>query len=573
LPENTTALTAASPVPGRAARRGRGPWWRHAVVYQLYVRSFADANGDGIGDLDGIAARLDHIAELGVDGLWLNPCYPSPNRDGGYDVADYTVVDERYGGMRAFEALRDAAHARGLKLLMDLVPNHCSSQHPWFRAAVAAGPGSRERARFIFRDGRGPDGSQPPNNWRSTFGGPAWTRLTGPGGEPEQWYLHSFDSAQPDFDWSNPEVAAMFDDVLRTWFDRGVDGFRIDVAYAMVKHPDLPDLADPAGENPYTWNQPGVHEIFRRWRALADGYRGADGAQGRELTLVGEVWLPPAEAADYIRPGELNQVFNFDLLQQPFEARAFRTSITDCLDALKHAEGVPAWTLNSHDVHRAVTRYGLTDPESPTTADINALRTRARGAVDVALGVARAKAALLLLLALPGSVYLYQGEELGLPEVQDLPDDARQDPIWERSGHTEHGRDGSRVPLPWQADAPAFGFTFGAAHGAPEPWLPQPAWFADYSVDRQNADPGSILAFYRGALRERRNLDPDAELSWLQIDRDDAFAFRRGQYVCAMVFDGPPLDAPPEWGQPVLSSGTMGAPGTATWYYSSAGSV
>ncbi|HEV2345998.1 MAG TPA: glycoside hydrolase family 13 protein [Actinocrinis sp.] len=549
-----------------SASSERPTWWRHGVVYQLYVRSYTDANGDGIGDLGGVAARLDHIATLGVDGVWLNPCYPSPNRDGGYDVADYTVIDERYGGMPAFEALRDAAHARGLKLLMDLVPNHCSTEHDWFRRAVAAGPGADERGRFIFRDGRGAGGSQPPNNWRSTFGGPAWTRLTGPDGEPEQWYLHSFDAGQPDFDWSNPEVADMFDDVLRTWFDRGVDGFRIDVAYAMVKHPDLPDLDDPAGENPYSWNQPGVHDIFRRWRALADAYE-------RELALVGEVWLPPAEAADYIRPGELHQVFNFDLLQQEFDARAFRASITDCLDALKHVEGVPAWTLNSHDVHRAVTRYGLTDPEPPATADLNALRTRARGVVDVQLGTERAKAALLLMLALPGTAYLYQGEELGLPEVQDLPDEARRDPIWERSGHTEHGRDGSRVPLPWRADAPDFGFSLGPDHPehaqhteAEPPWLPQPAWFADYSADRQESDPRSVLAFYRRALRERRNLDPDAPLAWLEIQRDDAIAFRRGDYVCVTVFDGPPIDALPQWGPAVISSGTAGDTRTTTWY-------
>ncbi|HEY5832763.1 glycoside hydrolase family 13 protein [Streptomyces sp.] len=535
---------------------GPRPWWRDSVIYQLYVRSFADANGDGIGDLDGIAERLDHIASLGVDGLWLNPCYPSPNRDGGYDVADYTVVDERYGGMAAFEKLRDGAHARGLKLLMDLVPNHCSADHAWFRRAVAAPPGSPERGLFIFRDGRGPDGSQPPNNWRSTFGGPAWTRLTGPDGEPEQWYLHSFDSSQPDFDWTDPRVGAMFDDVLRLWFDRGVDGFRIDVAYAMVKHPGLPDLDDPDGENPYTWNQPGVHEIFRRWRAIADAY------EGRELTLLGEVWLPPSEAAAYIRAGELHQVFNFDLLQQPFDAKAFHASVTQCLEALKEVEGVPAWTLNSHDVHRAVSRYGLVHAEPPTTADANALRTRARGVVDVGLGVARAKAAALLLLALPGSVYLYQGEELGLPEVLDLPDDARQDPIWERSGRTEHGRDGSRVPLPWRADEPGFGF--GDPGGSAATWLPQPAWFADFAVDREEADPGSVLAFYRSAVRERASLDPESAFEWLELGRDDALAFRRGRHVCVTVFSGPPVEARPEWGHPVITSAPT-APAT-TWY-------
>ncbi len=536
--------------------RGPRSWWRDSVIYQLYVRSFADHDGDGVGDLDGIAERLDHIASLGVDGLWLNPCYPSPNRDGGYDVADYTVVDERYGGTAAFERLRDAAHARGLKLLMDLVPNHCSADHPWFRRAVAAGPGSPERGVFHFRDGRGPDGSQPPNNWRSTFGGPAWTRLTGPDGVPEQWYLHSFDSSQPDFDWSDPRVGAMFDDVLRLWFDRGVDGFRIDVAYAMVKHPDLPDLDDPDGENPYSWNQPGVHEIFRRWRGIADSY-------DRDLTLLGEVWLPPAEAAAYIRPGELHQVFTFDLLQQGFDAQEFHASITQSLESLKEVEGQPAWTLNSHDVHRSVTRYGLVRADPATTSDLNAIRTRARGDVDVALGTARAKAAVQLMLALPGTHYLYQGEELGLPEVQDLPDDARQDPIWERSGRVEHGRDGSRVPLPWRAGAEHFGFSSPAA-GAAAPWLPQPDWFAGFAVDRQEDDPDSVLAFYRRVLRTRRELDPSAPFEWIELGREDALAFRRGDHVCVTVFGGEPVEPRPAWGAAVISSGT-GVPLT-TWY-------
>ena len=488
--------------------------------------------------------------------MWLNPCYPSPNRDGGYDVADYLTIDERYGGLAAFERLRDGAHARGLKLLMDLVPNHCSADHEWFQAAVAAGPGSSERNRFIFRDGRGPDGSQPPNNWRSTFGGSAWTRLASPDGAPEQWYLHSFDTSQPDFNWDSPEVVEMFDQVLRTWFDRGIDGFRIDVAYAMIKHPDLPDLEDESGDNPYCWNQPGVHDVFRRWRRITDSYQ-------RELTLLGEVWLPPSDAADYIRAGELNQDFYFDLLQQPFQAPAFRMSITESLDGCKHVAGVPTWTLNSHDVHRAVTRYGLVDPEPPTTLDPNALRTRARGRVDVELGLARAKAALLLLLALPGSVYLYQGEELGLPEVQDLPDEARQDPIWQRSGRTEHGRDGSRVPLPWTSDGPQFGFS------AVTPWLPQPDWFGGFAVSAQESDPQSTLACYRRALAARKDLDAAAPLELIELHRDDAIAFRRGNTVCLTVFDGAPLTPPDEWGRVVASSGPVHVqvgPATSVWF-------
>jgi alpha-glucosidase len=522
--------------PRRAARGDRDvEWWRSSVIYQLYVRSFADSDGDGLGDLDGVTARLDHLTSLGVDGLWLNPIYPSPNRDGGYDVADYFSVDERFGGSAAFERLLAAAHERGLKVVMDLVPNHCSDEHAWFQAAIAARPGSAERARFIFADGRGADGSRPPNNWRSTFGGPARTRV--PDG---QWYLHSFDSSQPDFDWTNLDVAEMFDRVLTTWFDRGIDGFRIDVAYAMIKAEGLPDVAVPDGENPYMWNQPGVHEILKRWRAIADNCE-------RDLTLVGEVWLAPADAAEYVRAGELTQVFFFDLLQQPFEAGAFRLTVAETLASLKRAEGAPTWTLNSHDVHRSVTRYGLVEPEPLATADVNALRTRARGRIDPRLGRDRATAALLFMLALPGSVYLYQGEELGLPEVQDVPDEARQDPIWDRSHHTEYGRDGCRVPLPWSATAPYFGFSTG------RPWLPQPEWFADYALDRQHGG-DSVLTLYRRALHIRRSLDPRARLDWLETGRDDVLAFRRGSVVNITVFDGPPFEVPTDWGLAVLTT-------------------
>lgn len=528
-------------------------WWRDSVIYQLYVRSYADSDGDGLGDLDGITARLDHLVELGVDGLWLNPCYPSPNRDGGYDVADYVDIDARYGGLPAFQRLLAESHKRGLKLLMDLVPNHCSAEHPWFREALAAERGSPERARFLFAAGRGKDGEEPPNNWLSTFGGPAWTRV--PDGD---WYLHSFDSSQPDFNWENPEVADFFDDVLLTWFDRGIDGFRIDVAYAMVKHPGLPDVDDPSGDNPYLWNQPGVHEIFKRWRRIADSYE-------RELTLLGEVWLRPADAADYIRAGELKQVFFFDLLQQPFEPDAFRRSIEETLAGLESADGAAAWTLNSHDVHRAVTRYGLVEAEPTTSADVNALRTRARGRVDLTLGTRRACAATLMTLALPGSVYLYQGEELGLPEVQDLPPGSRQDPIWERSGHTEFGRDGCRVPLPWTASEPGFGFSAAPA------WLPQPPWFADFSAEHQAEDTQSVLIFYRRALRARRRIDQDAPLEWVTTGREDVLAFRRGALTSVTVFDGDPVKAPMEWGEVLLSSDHVTtrsvARGRSTWFW------
>ena len=513
------------------------PWWRSAVVYQLYLKSFLDTDGDGLGDLDGVIAKLDHIVSLGVDGIWFNPCYPSPQRDGGYDVADYLTIDAAYGGLPVFERLLEAAHGRGLKVLLDLVPNHCSDQHEWFQQALAAKPRSRERRRFIFADGRGPDGAEPPNDWKSMFGGPAWERV--PDG---QWYLHLFDVTQPDFNWDNPEVPAMFDDVLATWFERGVDGFRIDVAHGMVKAAGLPDVGD-AEVNRHAWNQPGVHDIFRRWRLIADSY-------DRDLTLVGEAWVSPAHSAEYIRPDELHQVFYFDLTLQPFEAAAFRHSVEAAFRSISPAHGAPTWTLNNHDVHRAVSRYGLVDPQPTTSADPHAQRVRRRGGVDVELGTRRATAAVLFMLALPGSVYLYQGEELGLPEVQDLPDDARQDPMWVRSGHADFGRDGCRVPLPW-TDGPAFGFTAGT------PWLPQPAWFGDYAAARQEADPGSVLNRYRAALDARRDLDQAAGLTWLETDRPDVLAFRRGDIVCVTAFDGAPYAVPAEWGKLVIASGPL----------------
>ena len=514
-------------------------WWRSAVVYQLYLKSFLDTDGDGHGDLDGVTAKLDHLASLGVDGIWLNPCYPSPDHDGGYDVADYLTIAPAYGGLPAFERLRDAVHARGLKLLLDLVPNHCSDQHPWFQEALAAGPGSPARNRFFFADGRGPGAAEPPNNWRSVFGGGAWERVA-----DGQWYLHLFDASQPDLNWDSSEVVALFDEVLTTWFDRGIDGFRIDVAHGMVKAPGLPDVPAGAQENPYAWNQPAVHDIFRRWRRIADGYE-------RDLTLVGEAWVPSSQTADYIRFDELPQVFYFDLVGQPFAAAAFRASVEAAYDGLTPDHGSATWTLNNHDVHRSVTRYGIIDPEPVRSADPHAGRVRQRGRIDLALGTSRAKAALLFMLALPGSAYLYQGEELGLPEVQDLPDSARQDPMWERSGHTDFGRDGSRVPLPWTAGEPAFGFSSGT------PWLPQPDWFADFAADSQD-HPGSVLSFYRAALRARRAIDQSTPLEWLDAGRDDVLAIRRGDHVCVTVFDGPAYDVPASWGAPVLASESAG---------------
>ncbi|GAA1819273.1 glycoside hydrolase family 13 protein [Luedemannella flava] len=531
------------------------PWWRDAIIYQVYLRSFADSDGDGVGDLDGLRSRLSHLVRLGVDGLWINPCYPSPGVDHGYDVADYLDIDARYGGLPAFDDMLAAAHESGLRVLMDLVPNHCSSAHPWFVAALAAQAGSPERERFVFRTGRG---DQPPNNWRSVFGGPAWTRV----GDTDQWYLHSFDPAQPDFNWRCPDVVEHFDKVLRFWFDRGVDGIRIDVAHMMVKHPDLPDWAFPAdgsaSYNEYAQNRPEVHDILRRWHYLAASY-------GRDLTLVGEIWVPTVtDLAQYLRPDELTQAFYFDLLKCRWSAAAFGASVERGLATIAATGASVTWTLANHDVHRSVTRYGLVRPSGIGTNDPFADELRGRGEIDLALGTARARAALLLVLGLPGSVYLYQGEELGLPEVLDLPDEARQDPIFFRSGGAEHGRDGCRVPLPWDASAPTFGFSTGPS------WLPQPEWFGEYAVEAQWDQPSSSLVLHAAALSLRRSLLPAlgaAPVEWLTVEgRDDILAYRRGRLTVVTVFGDEPFMPPASWGDVALAStpGAVPVPGNGS---------
>ncbi|MGR6321732.1 glycoside hydrolase family 13 protein [Micromonospora soli] len=467
-------------------------WWTEAVIYQIYPRSFADSNGDGIGDLPGITARLGHLAELGVDAVWLSPFYPSPQADAGYDVADYRDVDPLFGTLGDADKMIAEAKSRGLKVIVDLVPNHTSSQHRWFQAALPAAPGSPERQRYVFRDGKGPQGAEPPNDWQSVFGGPAWTRL--PDG---QWYLHLFDPGQPDLNWGNPEVRAEFLDILRFWLDRGVDGFRVDVAHGLIKQADLADWqeqpeilsgAEIDKPRPPMWDQDGVHEIYREWRRLLDSY-------DSERILVAEAWVEPAERlARYVRPDEMHQAFNFEYLLAAWTAPAQYAVITRSLEATDSVGAPTTWVLSNHDVVRHASRLGL---------PISGGRPNGIGIgdpqPDAALGLRRARAASLLMLALPGSAYLYQGEELGLPEHTTLPDEARQDPTWERSGHTQRGRDGCRVPIPWEADAPSYGF--GPTDAS---WLPQPPSWAEYALDRQRDVPGSTYELYRTALRLRR---------------------------------------------------------------------
>ncbi|MFG2104470.1 glycoside hydrolase family 13 protein [Micromonospora echinaurantiaca] len=512
-------------------------WWTEAVIYQVYPRSFADSNGDGIGDLPGITGRLDHLVELGVDALWLSPFYPSPQADAGYDVADYRDVDPLFGTLADADKLIAEAHARGLRVIVDLVPNHTSSAHRWFAAALAAGPGSPERDRYVFRDGLGPDGDRPPNDWQSVFGGPAWTRVTEADGRPGQWYLHLFDTGQPDLNWDNPEVRAEFLDVLRFWLDRGVDGFRVDVAHGLIKQADLADWQEPqeilSGNEidkprPPMWDQDGVHEIYRDWRRVLDGYPG-----GR--ILVAEAWVEPAERlARYVRPDEMHQAFNFEYLLASWTAPAQYAVITRSLEATDSVGAPTTWVLSNHDVVRHASRLGLpVGNPRPNGIGIGDPQP------DAALGLRRARAATLLMLALPGSAYLYQGEELGLPEHTTMPDEARQDPTWERSGHTQRGRDGCRVPIPWEADAPSYGF--GPTDAS---WLPQPPTWAEYALDRQRGVTGSTYELYRSALRLRRAHGLGrGPLAWL-ASADEVLSFRTGELTVLTNFGAAPVPLP-----------------------------
>jgi alpha-glucosidase len=506
------------------------PWWTAAVVYEVYPRSFADADGDGIGDLPGLTSRLDYLADLGVDAIWLTPFYPSPLHDGGYDVSDYMDVDPRLGTLEDFDALVRGARDHGIRVIVDVVPNHCSSEHPLFKKALAAAPGSPERGLFIFRDGRGAGGEEPPNNWPSRFGGRAWTRV--PDG---QWYLHLFDSSQPDWNWRDPRVKPMFEEILRFWLDRGIGGFRIDVAHGLLKDPGLADVLDATLTNRPSayYHQPETQEVYRRWRAILDSYPSAGFPGAR--TAVGEVWADSADTLRlYLAPGGLPQVFNFELVLANWSAPALRTAI-DATHAFADGSRAP-WVIGNHDVVRPVTRWGS----------------------------AAARTAALLLLALPGSAYIYQGEELGLPEVTDIPDSARQDPAFRRTGGKVVGRDGCRVPLPWDRGGASFGFSRTTAASPPAPpWLPQPAGWGERSVAAQAADPDSFLTLYREALRIRRGhpalgagSEGSGSMRWLAAP-DDALFFARDPGFLFLANLGPEPLRLPEFREILLASGPL----------------
>jgi len=539
------------------------PWWRSAVIYQVYIRSFADGDGDGIGDIAGIRARLPYLADLGVDALWINPWYPSPMADGGYDVSDYREVEPLFGSLNDAADLVEDAHAHGLRVILDLVPNHTSDRHAWFQAALAGGPGSAERARYLFRDGRGPDGADPPNDWRSVFGGRAWTRVMEPGGIPGQWYLHLFAPEQPDLDWTSPEVRADVEQTLRFWFDRAVDGFRIDVAHALMKAPGLPDLrtdldwpeaARRPDPHPH-WDRDEVHDIFRSWRAVADSY-------DPPRVFVAEAWVPkPERLAAYVRPDELHTAFNFDYLRAPWLAEPLRRTIDATL--AEHATvGAPAtWVLSNHDVARHVSRYARPQTDKP----VHSLQALLGLPADLELGRRRARAATLLMLALPGGAYVYQGEELGLEEVEDLPEEMLQDPTWSRSDHTDRGRDGCRVPLPWSGDARPFGFGPGA-----DAWLPQPDSWRTRTAQAQHDDPDSSLNLYRAALRLRRELPAlgDGALTWVAAAKDVLHLRREPGFACLVNFSQEPAPLPTDGRVLLTSAPLVGAalpPDAAAW--------
>jgi len=491
----------------------------------VYPRSFADSNGDGTGDVNGIRSKLPYLHDLGVDAIWISPWYPSPLNDGGYDVADYRDIDPRFGTLADAEALFDEAHQHGIKVIVDLVPNHSSSEHPWFKAALAAKPGSRERARYIFKDGKGKDGSEPPTNWQAVFGGSAWERVA-----DGQWYLHLFDPTQPDLNWENEEVRAEFDDIFRFWLDRGVDGFRVDVAHGMVKDPTYPDIVEDAKllesshrlNHPH-WDRDGIHEINRRWRAILDSY-------DHDVMMVAEAWVDPTHVPLYLRPDEYHQSFNFDFLETEWDIDAVKKAIDRAVTEASTVGSTSTWTLSNHDVMRHASRYGLPKKTNWRAWPLSKPVDKLAKELDPALGLRRARAATMLLLALPGSTYIYQGEELGLPDVWDLPPEVLDDPTWENSGHTVKGRDGCRVPIPWKQTGKSFGFGDGGA------WLPQPAVYGELSAEAQSGEAGSTLEMYRAAIHLRReHFTGDEQLEWIDTGSKQVLAFKRGSGVVCVV--------------------------------------
>jgi alpha-glucosidase len=530
---------------------GPADWWRTAVVYQVYPRSFADANGDGIGDLKGIISRADYLKNLGVDAVWMSPFYPSELADGGYDVANYRDVDPKIGTLEEFDQLIHEFHERNIRVIVDIVPNHTSDQHPWFQEALAAEPGSPARERYIFRDGRGEHGELPPSDLASHFSPLAWTRV--PDG---QWYMHLFAKEQPDLNWDLPEIREDFLKTLRFWSDRGVDGFRVDVAHALVKNLDpLPsrsgytvDLIPEDGTDPL-FDRDDLQEIYREWRAVFNEY-------DPPRIAVAESWVPHSRKFLYASADSLGQVFNFDLVASEWGAEDYKKVVDQNVEFERESGSSSTWVLSNHDIIRHATRLAF-----PRGLDQSAWyeANRFNPDVDVELGLRRALAGTLHILGLPGSTYIYQGEELGLPEVLDIPDEDMQDPTWERYGHKSKSRDGCRVPIPWTRSGSSFGFGPNGSH------LPQPQWFGDYSVEAQEGVPGSALELYREAIALRNTLLGDNSFRWIHTDDSVLHYERNNGWQVITNFGDTPVDMPV--GEVLICSaehdGTM-LPGNAT---------
>jgi alpha-glucosidase len=529
-------------------------WWRSGVIYQIYPRSFADQNGDGMGDLPGITSRLPKLKELGVDAIWLSPFYTSPQKDAGYDVADYRDVDPLFGTLQDFDLMVTKAHDLGLRVMIDLVPNHSSDQHEWFQKALAAGPGSAERSFYHFKDGLGENGELPPNNWLSLFGGPAWTRVS-----DGQWYVHLFDSSQPDLNWENPVVRAEFEDILRFWLDRGVDGFRVDQPHAMAKADGLPDhpYVKDAGagfiegrENPPMWFQDSVHDIFRSWRKILESYPG-------ERAMCGEAYvLPLSFMALWVRPDEFHQTFNFRFLDAGWDKEKLVSAINESFEAFDNVGAPSTWVLNNHDVIRHASRFGGDYGRATASDGIGPNNLQP----DNKLGLQKAKAATLFMLGLPGASYLYQGEELGLPEHTTIAAEHRQDPTFFRTSGMRVGRDGCRVPLPWESGNASNGF-----NNSGNAWLPQPESYANLSRDLQENDPSSTLNLYKQALGLRKQLKlGEGSFDWLSVD--DVLSYQNGTLTVVHNFSDKPFDLE---GKILLSSAQLAngqlSPNDAAW--------
>ena len=530
-------------------------WWRTSVIYQIYPRSFADGNGDGMGDLQGVTSRLESLSELGVDAIWFSPFFKSPQKDAGYDVSDYKDIDPLFGNLADFDALVAKAKTLGLRIIVDLVPNHSSDQHVWFQAALNAAPGSTERNRYMFRDGKGENGELPPNNWESVFGGQAWTRIIEADGKLGQWYLHIFDSTQPDFNWENEEVREEFDSVLRFWLDRGASGFRIDVAHGMIKVDGLPDVVHHSStmsgqdspddvktqesedelisrleiENPF-WGQPGVHTINKRFRKILDEYD--------ERVMCGEAWVHPiSRMARWVRPGEYHQTSNFGYLETPWNKEKLQAVVTESLNAFGAVDAPSTWVLSNHDVIRHATRMGY--DEIPRQGDGVGPNYQQP---DEAKGQRRARAASAFMLGLPGGAYIYQGEELGLPEHTTLENKYREDPTFFRTNGERVGRDGCRVPLPWEAGAnDSNGFsTTGKS------WLPQPDSYKRYARSAQEGVAGSTLELYKALLKARRQFDMgNGEFRWApEYITESSLAYINNGILVLSNFNGDPVVIP-----------------------------